>query len=276
MGKIKLKLYEWIIFFLLLIFLIGYMGLFSLMSNYISKTIIYLVILFVWIMVLEKYIVNGIKNFKKYYFNDALSIVIVIVLVSSLLKLIFAKIDSTIPVGNSQSTDSMLAMLFSALIFAPIVEELVNRCAMGLFLEKFIKNDVVINVVTAIIFAFLHLFKMHLNIYGLIFYGLVYGMLGYSCGYYYRKTSNIVLSMLIHFIWNLCMFAGIVLRNMLWMKTSNIVVDNTDNTSAIENMNEFYLSYKESQNAYAEYQQEVDDWKKSNDNAETPIQPILL
>ena len=215
MGKIKLKLYEWIIFFLLLIFLIGYMGLFSLMSNYISKMIIYLVILFVWIMVLEKYIVNGIKNFKKYYFNDALSIVIVIVLVSSLLKLIFAKIDSTIPVGNSQSTDSMLAMLFSALIFAPIVEELVNRCAMGLFLEKFIKNDVVINVVTAIIFAFLHLFKMHLNIYGLIFYGLVYGMLGYSCGYYYRKTSNIVLSMLVHFIWNLCMFAGIVLRNML-------------------------------------------------------------
>lgn len=154
MEKIKLKLYEWIIFFLLLIFLIGYMGLFSLMSNYISKTIIYLVILFVWIMVLEKYIVNGIKNFKKYYFNDALSIIIVIVLVSSLLNLIFAKIDSTIPVGNSQSTDSMLAMLFSALIFAPIVEELVNRCAMGLFLEKFIKNDVVINVVTAIIFAF--------------------------------------------------------------------------------------------------------------------------
>lgn len=95
MEKIKLKLYEWIIFFLLLIFLIGYMGLFSLMSNYISKTIIYLVILFVWIMVLEKYIVNGIKNFKKYYFNDALSIIIVIVLVSSLLNLIFAKIDST-------------------------------------------------------------------------------------------------------------------------------------------------------------------------------------
>ena len=38
-----------------------------------------------------------------------------------------------------------------------------------------------------------------------------------------------------------------------------------------ENMNEFYLSYKESQNAYAEYQQEVDDWKKSNDNAATPM-----
>ncbi len=36
-----------------------------------------------------------------------------------------------------------------------------------------------------------------------------------------------------------------------------------------ENMNEFYLSYKDSQSAYVEYQQEVDDWKKSYDNAET-------
>ena len=113
---------------------------------------------------------------------------------SSLLNLIFAKIDSTIPVGNSQSTDSMLAMLFSALIFAPIVEELVNRCAMGLFLEKFIKNDVVINVVTAIIFAFLHLFKMHLNIYGLIFYGLVYGMLGYSCEMCIRDRLDTIIA----------------------------------------------------------------------------------
>lgn len=213
--KIKVKSYEWVIFILLLFFFIGYLGLFSLMSNYISKKIIYLAILFVWIMVMKKHIVYGIKKFKKEYFNDAISIVIVIILVSSLLNLLFVKIDSTISVLNSQSTDSMPAMLFSALIFAPIVEELVNRCAIGLFLEKVIKNDTVINIVTAIIFVFLHLFKMQLNIYGLIFYGLVYGMLGYSCGYYYRKTNNIVLSMLIHFIWNLCMFTGIVLRNIL-------------------------------------------------------------
>lgn len=78
--KIRLKLYEWIIFFLLLIFLIGYLGLFSWMSKYISRTIMYLVILFVWIIVMKQYIVHGIKNFKKDYFNDALSIVIVIIL----------------------------------------------------------------------------------------------------------------------------------------------------------------------------------------------------
>ena len=52
---------------------------------------------------------------------------------------------------------------------------------------------------------------------------------------------------------------------------SNIVVDNTDNTSAIENMNEFYLSYKESQNAYAEYQQKTEDWKKSFGNTDNSM-----
>ena len=55
------------------------------------------------------------------------------------------------------------------------------------------------------------------------------------------------------------------------MKTSNIVVDNTDNTSAIENMNEFYLSYKESKSAYAEYQQKTEDWKKSFGNTDNSM-----
>ena len=36
-----------------------------------------------------------------------------------------------------------------------------------------------------------------------------------------------------------------------------------------QNMNEFYLSYKESKTAFADYQQEVENWKKSYDNVET-------
>ena len=38
-----------------------------------------------------------------------------------------------------------------------------------------------------------------------------------------------------------------------------------------ENMNEFYLSYKESQNAYAEYQQKVEAWKKAYGNSDTSM-----
>ena len=49
---------------------------------------IYFAVLFVWIIVMKKHIVDGIRQFKKEYFNDALSIVIVIVLVSSSLNVI--------------------------------------------------------------------------------------------------------------------------------------------------------------------------------------------
>ena len=38
-----------------------------------------------------------------------------------------------------------------------------------------------------------------------------------------------------------------------------------------ENMNEFYLSYKESKSAYAEYQQETEDWKKSFGNTDNSM-----
>lgn len=38
-----------------------------------------------------------------------------------------------------------------------------------------------------------------------------------------------------------------------------------------ENMNEFYLSYKESQSAYAEYQQKVEAWKKSYVDTDTSM-----
>ena len=38
-----------------------------------------------------------------------------------------------------------------------------------------------------------------------------------------------------------------------------------------ENMNEFYLSYKESKSAYAEYQQKTEDWKKSFGNTDNSM-----
>ena len=38
------------------------------------------------------------------------------------------------------------------------------------------------------------------------------------------------------------------------------------NTAEKENMNEFYLSYKESKTAFADYQQKVEGWKKGYDN----------
>lgn len=180
MEKEKNKIYEGLILLLLIILFFGYFGLFSLLSNYVYKGIIYLIILFIWTVAMKKYIKNGIENFKKEYFNDALSIVTGIFIISAVLLLFLSKIDKGILITKPEEIEIVPLMLFSSLIFAPIVEELVFRCALGLFVEKIIKNDIVINIITAILFSFLHLFKMQLNIVGIIFYGIIYYMLGYA------------------------------------------------------------------------------------------------
>ena len=160
---------------------------------------------------MKKYIKHGIKNFKKEYINDALSIVTLIIVTSSVLFLFLNKSTNI----NSQSNETVSLMLFSTLIFTPIVEELVNRCAIGLLLEKFTSKNNYINIITTIIFVFMHIYKMNLNIVSLLIYSVIYFLLGYACGYYYRKTNNIILSILIHFLWNLFMIIGVVIRNIL-------------------------------------------------------------
>lgn len=209
--KINIRLYDYLVLILLVLFFIGYFGLFSLLVKYVSKIVIYLIVLFIWIIVMKKYIKHGIKNFKKEYINDALSIVTLIIVTSSVLFLFLNKSTNI----NSQSNETVSLMLFSTLIFTPIVEELVNRCAIGLLLEKFTSKNNYINIITTIIFVFMHIYKMNLNIVSLLIYSVIYFLLGYACGYYYRKTNNIILSILIHFLWNLFMIIGVVIRNTL-------------------------------------------------------------
>lgn len=209
--KINIRLYDYLVLILLVLFFIGYFGLFSLLVKYVSKIVIYLIVLFIWIIVMKKYIKHGIKNFKKEYINDALSIVTLIIVTSSVLFLFLNKSTNI----NSQSNETVSLMLFSTLIFTPIVEELVNRCAIGLLLEKFTSKNNYINIITTIIFVFMHIYKMNLNIVSLLIYSVIYFLLGYACGYYYRKTNNIILSILIHFLWNLFMIIGVVIRNIL-------------------------------------------------------------
>ena len=209
--KINIRPYDYLVLILLVLFFIGYFGLFSLLVKYVSKIVIYLIVLFIWIIVMKKYIKHGMKNFKKEYINDALSIVTLIIVTSSVLFLFLNKSTNI----NSQSNETVSLMLFSTLIFTPIVEELVNRCAIGLLLEKFTSKNNYINIITTIIFVFMHIYKMNLNIVSLLIYSVIYFLLGYACGYYYRKTNNIILSILIHFLWNLFMIIGVVIRNIL-------------------------------------------------------------
>ena len=209
--KINIKPYDCVVLMLLVFFFCGYFGLFSFLSEYISKLVIYLSLLVVWLVVMRDYVISGVKRFRKEYFNEALSIVLILGIVSAIL---FLPINRIFPDNNLLQNKITPLAMFSALIFASIVEELVNRCAMGLVLEKIIKHDLIINVVTAAIFAFMHTYKMDFSLGILLVYAVIYFVLGYVLGHYYRKTNNIVLAMLIHFSWNLFMIIGLVLRNI--------------------------------------------------------------
>lgn len=199
--------YETFILILLIFFFIGYFGVFALLSNYIPPICIYLILLFVWIIATSKKIYSGISNFKKEYFNDALSAVIVILIVSSLLFVV-----SNFKIIKSDDQQVVTTLIFSSLIYAPVVEELVNRYALGLFLEKIIKKDYLINIITSLLFSFFHIYKMQLELTGVFVYGIIYFLLGFTCGYYYRKTDNILVSMLVHFIWNLLIISGVIIE----------------------------------------------------------------
>lgn len=186
---------------------------FGFLSQFIPKIVIYIVLLIVWCTLLSPYIVEGCKNFKKEDLNDALSIVIALLITSSVLSMIVFKVEANvISKGNGSGNVSVLLTLFSALIHAPIVEELVNRCALGIILEKWIKKEYIINVITAIIFAFMHLYKMDVNCIAMAYYGAIYVSLGYVCGYMYRKNNNIMIPIVIHFLWNSFMLLGEMAR----------------------------------------------------------------
>ena len=61
---------------------------------------------------MKRNIYNGIRSFKKEYFNDALSIVTGILIISAVLLLFLSKIDKVILVTKSEEIEIVPLMLF--------------------------------------------------------------------------------------------------------------------------------------------------------------------
>lgn len=203
-----------IILLFVILFFIGYFGGFLKLAAFIPKAVIYIAIMIICAAVMHEHIINGIKSFKKEYLNDALSAVTIAFIVIGALSLAMKKIHGSIP-KNSPPDKSLPLMLFSSLIFAPVAEELVNRCALFMILERPIKSAVAVNIICAAIFSFMHLFKMQSGFSVLLFFGIIYFLLGLICGGLYHKTNNIIVAILIHFLWNLFMTAGSLLRCLI-------------------------------------------------------------
>ncbi len=206
----KISKHDYLVFAFVAFYLIGYFGLFSILSVYVPRILIYFTLLFMCVILFHKDLISGIKNYKKEYFNDTLSIVVVMIIIFSLMSLL---IKSSI--GSQSSTISYpketALMVFTALFFSPLSEELVNRCAIKTVLEKITKNGIAIYSFSAVLFTFLHLYKMDAGFTDAIFHSLIYFSLGYICMYQYRKFENIVIPISIHFFWNAFILIGSLL-----------------------------------------------------------------
>lgn len=137
---------------------------------------------------LKKHLSLYLKHALKYW-----GIMLLVMLVVGIIRTIFGSGGVS---ENQQSLNSMPIWYVAplAIIWAPIVEE-------GLFrvgIRKFIKNDVVFIVVSAISFGLLHTLGQETNFADLFFQTLQYAAMGAVMAISYVKTNNIWSSMLIH------------------------------------------------------------------------------
>ena len=214
--KIAYKIY---LVVLLLTFIAGYMCGFAVLAEKYSKMFVYIMLLCIWVLSMLKVIIEGVKAFRKEYIDESFSVVFIALI--SMLPLILLSSLFGINTVNGNDIGSMSASklgltLFSSLIFAPIVEELICRGALWKILkDKIIKDENKIIVISGVIFSTLHIIKMNSGVGNVVFYFMVYMVLGTACGYMYKKTDNILCPWLVHLMWNGFMMVGAVIRMIL-------------------------------------------------------------
>ena len=89
-----------------------------------------------------------------------------------------------------------------AIIYAPIVEEAVFRGC----LRRFIKNDILFIIISALSFGLLHTITSEASLVGALIMGLPYIAMGAFFAYLYVKTNNICTNMSMHAFQNLLSF----------------------------------------------------------------------
>lgn len=136
------------------------------------------------------------KNSFKTYFNNLIGTIGKFYLVYFLIAMVtvfLAKADTSV----NQSNVEALPIWYSfplAVIYAPIVEESLFRGC----IRRFIKNDKLFIVVSAITFGLLHTLFTELNIFNAIVLAIPYMTIGGFLAYLYKKTNNMFTNMSFH------------------------------------------------------------------------------
>lgn len=125
---------------------------------------------------------------------------------------IVAAVLSKVSTPTNQTNIESLSLWISvplAVIYAPIVEEAIFRGC----IRRFIKNDVLFIIVSAITFGLLHTAFSETTIYNVLVLGIPYITIGGFLAYLYVKTNNICTNMAFHAFHN-----GMVMILIILMK----------------------------------------------------------
>ncbi|MBP3255039.1 MAG: CPBP family intramembrane metalloprotease [Clostridia bacterium] len=164
----------------------------------------YLVVLAAVIFVFKDRYKRDLKLFKENigaYFGFIIprfAILYIIFIVVSLASILIAGQG----ISKNQETLEALPLWFSfpaAVLWAPIVEEAIFRGV----LRRFIKNNIVFIIISAIIFGLLHTIGNESTIFTTIIMSFPYMTLGAFLAYIYTKTENICTNTFCHFFQNL-------------------------------------------------------------------------
>ena len=201
--------HKWYVYFILFIFIyaICYTPLLNLIPipETLSATIITMIAIYIiQVAVLIIPMFNELKrdfivfknNFKLYLSNilPRFGIITLVYLVCSILTLAIVKETPT----NQEALLSLPLYItaFLAIIVGPLTEELMFRG----FIKKFIKNDVLFIIISALVFGGLHVLSAD-SLQQLLFI-VPYSVLGFAFSLNYVKTKNIASNIFLHCAWN--------------------------------------------------------------------------
>lgn len=163
----------------------------------------YLICLVLSIIAFKDKLKKDLKLFKdnfKAYLSFITPRYIIYYLIYFTIAIICATILKT-GVSENQKSIEQLPLYVSiplAVIWAPIVEELIFRGA----IRRFIKNNIAFIIVSGLLFGLLHTFDEG-SIEKAILLGIPYITCGLFLAYMYKKTNNITVSMIIHSVNNI-------------------------------------------------------------------------
>ncbi len=168
--------------------------------NFIYTTLIMFLIIY-WA---KDILIEDFKKLKKFNFKTIgtiFGIYLVMFLINGVINMIMMKIGAVSDnqeVLNLLLNESKLFFVFSAVIFAPIVEEIVFRLA--IFRSTYDKHPILAMVISSFLFGLMHVIGSKSLINYLFI--LTYINMGFWMAYTYRKNDNLFASIFIHFLNN--------------------------------------------------------------------------